>query len=43
MARNNSGFKPIEFEKFGKYDHNIHEFEGMKLVEFDRFGLTCEG
>lgn len=40
---NNPDFKPLEFEGFGKCDHNTHEFKGMKPVEFEGFGLTCEG
>ncbi len=33
-------FKPLEFDGFRKSDP---EFEGNRLVEFDQFGLTCEG
>ena len=40
---NKPDFIPLELERFGKYDLNTNEFEGMKLVELDRFGLTCEG
>jgi len=40
---NDPDSKPLEFEGFRKYDLNTNKFEGMKLVELDRFGLTCEG